>query len=147
VAQLQCEKCGKKADSTASGAVLCDDCRSWVYQCNQCGQMALFSQVDTHLDEANWLCSRCETQNRLAKVPDEDKEAIRTAACTEFLAGVKEARNRLGWSLNESVAAVHALCDQFEADFATPELRQKREDLGRYLAEKFSQQTERRTKR
>jgi hypothetical protein len=147
VAELLCEQCGKQVDTMASGPILCDGCRGWVYRCNQCGDMTLFGQADTQLDKASWLCTRCETQNRLAKVPDEDKDAIRTAACSEFLAGVKEARNRLGWSLNESVDAVHALCDQIEADYPTPELQAKIHDFTRFLAEKFAQQTERQTKR
>jgi phage FluMu protein Com len=138
--ELVCEKCGKRADPTASGAVFCDGCRGWVYRCSQCENMTLFGQADPHLDEAIWLCARCETQNRLADVPEEDKTAIRTAARSEFLAGVKEARNRLGWSLNQSVEAVHALCDQIEANYPTPELQAKLEDFRRFLAEKFAQQ-------
>lgn len=147
MAEPLCEKCGKRTDHTTSGTVLCDRCRGWVYQCNQCGTLSLFPQADTHLDEASWLCSRCETQNRLAKVPEEDKMAIRTTGCSQFLAGVKEARKRLGWSLNQSVDAVHVLCDQTEADYPTPELQAKLEDFSLHVAEKFAQQVHRRTKR
>jgi hypothetical protein len=145
VAELKCEKCGKRAVRTASQAVLCDWCQGWVYRCNQCGGMTLVSgpPVDSHLDDANWLCTRCVTCNRLAGVAEEDKEAIRGAACSAFLVGVKEARVRLGWSLRDSVDAVHALCGQFETYCPTPELQPKIEQLRRFLNEKFAQQVER----
>ncbi len=143
MAELLCEKCGKRAASTASGSSsLCDGCRGWVYRCTQCEGMTLVfgERADSNRDESSWLCSRCVTRNRLADVAEEDKEAIRTTARSAYLAGVKEARVRLGWSLLESVDAVHVLCDQFEAYCPTPELQAKLEDFRRYVAEKYAQQ-------
>ena len=115
--------------------------RGWVYRCSQCKQMTLFTDhVEAQFDETNWLCTQCETLNRLAEVPEEVKAVIKTAAQGAFLAAVKETRERLGWSLAESVDAVHALCDQTDASYQTPELQAKLEDFRRFVAEKRAQQ-------
>jgi hypothetical protein len=60
--------------------------------------------------------------------------AIRTAAQSGFLMGVKEARKRLGWSLNESVDAVNELC------YPPPEEHAKLKDFQRFVAEQYAQQ-------
>ncbi|HEY4262220.1 MAG TPA: hypothetical protein VGM98_18780, partial [Schlesneria sp.] len=45
--ELLCERCEKRAKPSASGVVLCDDCRGLVYRCCQCHDMVLIVQADT----------------------------------------------------------------------------------------------------
>ncbi len=55
------------------------------------------------------ICSFCAMRERLAGLPQADREAIHLAANRGTLAGIKEIRRRLGWSIREAVDAVELL--------------------------------------
>jgi hypothetical protein len=56
------------------------------------------------------VCTFCHMRSVAAALPASDLDAIRVAAECSTLAAVKEARERLGWSLREAILLVHAMC-------------------------------------
>lgn len=111
--ESSCEMCGKLAVPTALGTVLCAVCsrRYGEFLCRGCGQRVLY--LHESLKWAPWLasevCSTCRIRERLAGIPEADREAIRAATGRGTIAGIKEARERLGWSIHEAVLAVELL--------------------------------------
>ena len=100
---MRCEICGHPAEQTLLGTFLCESCRGRYreFLCSGCGQRVLFHREFTANEPrvAAGVCSLCHIRGRLASIPDLDREAIRLAANRATLIGVKEVRERLGWSI------------------------------------------------
>ena len=116
MAEPSCEMCGKPAVPTALGTLFCSGCaqRYCEFLCRRCGQRVVHHRE--FLNQSPWfasqVCSMCELQERLAAIPEADREAIRAATGRGTLAGVKAARERLGWSIPDAVSAVELLRDR-----------------------------------
>jgi hypothetical protein len=113
VAEPSCEMCGKPAVPTPLGTMLCSGCarRYGESLCRCCGQRVLHLRESPEQPSrlASHTCETCQIRVRVAGIPEPDREAIRAAAGRGTLIGVKEVRERLGWSIREAVSAVELL--------------------------------------
>jgi hypothetical protein len=111
--------CGKPAELTPLGALLCPTCQSrdQVHRCIRCGQRVVFAggwAPPDHPELVSRVCSTCRMRERADGLPAADVEAILAAASGGILPAVMVVRERLGWSLNEAVSLVHVLRDRAE---------------------------------
>jgi hypothetical protein len=79
----------------------------------------LAESVADHPEVAAGICSLCHMRERVTSLAEVDREAIVLAAKQGTLAGVKEVKERLGWSIGEAVTAVHVLRVHAEQSPAT----------------------------
>jgi hypothetical protein len=105
--------CGKPAKPTSLGSFLCPDCagRYREFHCTECGQRVIYLAELTpdHPDLAADVCSLCHMRARAAALSAADRKAIHAAAKRGTLAGIRETRERLGWSHNEAVTLLLVL--------------------------------------
>lgn len=110
---MRCEICGNPSQPTALGSLLCPTCSAKYrdFRCRTCEERVVYRvEFATRLRGlSDDICSSCHMRNRLSSLPENTREAIRSAAVSGVLAGVKEIRVRLGWSIHEAVDAVHIL--------------------------------------
>lgn len=118
--ESRCEMCGKPAEPTPIGALLCPSCQSEyrVFQCIRCGQRVMLhcgSAPPDHPELISRVCSTCRMRERADGLPAADVEAIVASTSGGTLAAVMVARERLGWSLREAVELVQVLRDRAES--------------------------------
>jgi hypothetical protein len=116
---LRCDMCGKPAERTSFGSLLCDSCRGRYaeFVCARCAERVCYLlECSGYVNVAAGLCSQCDMADRLATLSDSEVHAIRAAASRSRMEGVKEARARLGWSVGDAVDAVHLLLNGWAAD-------------------------------
>ena len=105
----RCHICGNPAKEIADSHAMCPGCldRYETYICSRCGVSTLILKTKHHTD----LCGHCDICTRLALVPEEHREAIRTAQAEGGeLNALKLARNLLGLGRYDALAAVRELC-------------------------------------
>jgi DNA-directed RNA polymerase subunit RPC12/RpoP len=117
--EQRCDMCGKPAELTALGAMLCPTCQSrhTVYRCIRCGQRVILCAPD-HPELVSRVCWTCRMQERADALMAGDVEAIRAAARGGVIPAIKLARERLGWSLNEAAWLVQMLGGDAEQNAA-----------------------------
>jgi hypothetical protein len=108
--------CGKAAERTALGSLLCAVCRMRCqeFNCQRCGQRVMYlDEIATeHLEFAAGTCGTCRIWERADALGAADRSAILAAARQGVVRGVKEARDRLGWSIGEAASLVQVLLDE-----------------------------------
>jgi len=106
VKEQHCDMCGKPAEPTPFGAMLCPICRARnsAYRCTRCGGLVTFGALipPDHPDLVSRVCWTCRMKERADAVPVAEVEAIRATARGGKIQAIKLARERLGWSLIEA---------------------------------------------
>lgn len=112
----RCEMCGKAAERTALGSLLCPGCRIRYQEfiCQRCGQRVMYldETATEHPEFAAGICATCRIRERADVLGSADRKAILAAARQGVVRGVKEARDRLGWSISEATSLIHVLLDE-----------------------------------
>lgn len=115
VTDERCEICGKAAERTTLESLLCAVCRTRCqeFNCQNCGQRVMcFHETATEdPDVAVGICGMCRSRERARALGVADRKAILVAAREGVVHGVKEARDRLGWSTGEAASLVQVLLD------------------------------------
>jgi hypothetical protein len=113
--EMRREMCGKPADPTPLGALICPECRPRYreFRCGGCGEQVARLGDPT----ADWpefdagICLLCRIAERVAALTEADREAIRAAVSRGTVSAVIEVRKRPGWSIGDAAYAVELLRD------------------------------------
>ena len=108
-AGLRCEICGNPAgEATSSGTRLCAECARQYSEtfCSVCGVRILDDASDKFTK-----CHICGMRERIARLSELDRDAIRSAANVGGILGIKAVRDRLGWTISEAQLALQVIVD------------------------------------
>jgi hypothetical protein len=112
MAELRCEMCGKPGQDIGLGARLCLACQDCyaVERCPGCGERVMYHRELRGTIGPGGVCFECHMRDRLSRGSEDDLEVIRAEAQLRGpVAGVREMRRLLGWSIPEAVSAIEIL--------------------------------------
>lgn len=121
----RCSTCGTPSLPDSGTTIHCPQCRERyrLYQCRGCGEHVRgFLNGMDNLDDADGRCLDCAIADRLASIPDDQREAIATVRATKgSFSAAKIIQDLLGGSFDDAVKiAIFLLQEPDSADDDEP---------------------------
>jgi hypothetical protein len=115
----RCDTCGTPSLPDSATTIHCPQCRERyrLYQCRGCGEYVRgFLNGEDNLDDADGRCRDCVIADRLAGVPDNQREAIYTVCVTKGpFSAAKIVQQLLGGSFDDAVKIAYFLLQALDS--------------------------------